>query len=79
MAGRSSSCWTREPAGSTLYFEGNGNCDVKAATAKLVEAGFVDVEELGFCDDDRDPRNNKRPMLVARKKRPSRLFGRRGR
>jgi hypothetical protein len=23
--------------------------------------------DLGFCDDDRDPRNNRRPQLLARK------------
>jgi len=64
-------------AASTLYFEGNGNCDIEAATAQLKAAGFADVESIGFCDDDRDPRNNNRPMLVARKKVSRGLFGRR--
>lgn len=62
--------------GSTLYFEGNGNCDIEAATAQLKSAGFTKIESIGFCDDDRDPRNNKRPMLVATKAKKRSLFRR---
>jgi SAM-dependent methyltransferase len=50
-----------------LCFEGNGGCDVDLVRSKLGEAGFPSVEYLGFCDDDIVPRNNRRPVLVARK------------
>jgi 2-polyprenyl-3-methyl-5-hydroxy-6-metoxy-1,4-benzoquinol methylase len=56
-------------ASDTLYFEGNGNCDMDEVAAQLKAAGFVKFKSLGFCDDDRKRSNNNRPMLVARKKK----------
>lgn len=51
----------------TLYFEGNSKCDIKYISEKLMKYGFDEIKQLGFCDDDINPKNNKRPMLVARK------------
>ncbi len=51
----------------TLYFEGNSNCDLDLVQDRLSRAGFSEFHHLGFCDDDADPRNNRRPMLVAHK------------
>jgi SAM-dependent methyltransferase len=61
-----------EVTGEMLCFEGNSNCDMAAARKHLKAAGFTRMVDLGFCDDDRDPRNNRRPQLLARKRR--RLF-----
>jgi SAM-dependent methyltransferase len=61
-----------EVTGELLCFEGNSNCDMAAARKHLKAAGFTRMVDLGFCDDDRDPRNNRRPQLLARKRR--RLF-----
>ena len=58
-----------EVTGDLLCFEGNHRCDMDDARARLEAAGFTDMVDLGFCDDDRDPRNNARPQLLARKKR----------
>lgn len=49
----------------TLYFEGNGGCDIRAIAKKLLELGFAGVEQLGVCDDDARPSNNNRPLLKA--------------
>ena len=56
-----------EVTGDLLCFEGNSNCDMKATRRFLKTAGFTRMVDLGFCDDDRDPRNNRRPQLLARK------------
>lgn len=58
-----------EVTGDLLCFEGNHRCDMDDARARLEAAGFTDMVDLGFCDDDRDPRNNARPQLLARKKK----------
>lgn len=58
-----------EVTGELLCFEGNSNCDMEAARRHLKAAGFTRLVDLGFCDDDRDPRNNRRPQLLARKAR----------
>jgi hypothetical protein len=55
--------------GDALYFEGNNNCDMRHVRERLAGAGFRDFVDLGFCDDDRDPRNNRRPQMVALKMR----------
>lgn len=56
--------------GELLCFEGNGSCDMDAARDRLAAVGFGDFVDLGFCQDDRDPRNNRRPQLLARKLAP---------
>ncbi len=53
--------------GDLLCFEGNSGCDLDAVRRRLTAAGFGDFTDLGFCQDDRDPRNNRRPQLLARK------------
>jgi SAM-dependent methyltransferase/thymidylate kinase len=53
--------------GDLLCFEGNSTCDMDAVRTRLTEAGFGDFVDLGFCQDDRDPRNNTRPQMLARK------------
>lgn len=55
--------------GDLLCFEGNSTCDMTAVRERLSAGGFVDFVDLGFCDDDIDPRNNTRPQLLARKPR----------
>jgi SAM-dependent methyltransferase len=66
--------------GRTLCFEGNSGCDMDEARAKLRAAGFTEFVDLGFCNDDIDPRNNRRPQLLARKpsKKPGLLARLRG-
>lgn len=54
-------------AAQKLYFEGNAGTDVEAVTAKLLAAGFNDVQSLGMSDDDYMPENHNRPLLVATK------------
>lgn len=49
----------------TLYFEGNGGCDIRGIADRLLELGFSGVELLGVCDDDARPSNNNRPLLKA--------------
>lgn len=49
----------------TLYFEGNGGCDIRAIGSRLLELGFSGIEFLGVCDDDVRPSNNNRPLLKA--------------
>lgn len=49
----------------TLYFEGNGGCDVEGVAVRLLELGFSGVCHLGLCDDDSRPSNNNRPLLKA--------------
>lgn len=56
-----------EVTGELLCFEGNSNCDMAATRRHLKAAGFTRMVDLGFCSDDRDPRNNRRPQLLARK------------
>jgi len=53
--------------GDILCFEGNGKCDMDYVRSQLALAGFGDFVDLGFCQDDRDPRNNNRPQMLARK------------
>ena len=53
--------------GDLLCFEGNATCDMDAVREQLTAAGFADFVDLGFCQDDRDRRNNRRPQLLARK------------
>lgn len=50
-----------------LYFEANASTKPKAVESELREAGFVDIRNLGVCDDDIVPRNNRRPIFTARK------------
>jgi hypothetical protein len=54
-----------EVTGDLLCFEGNSGCDMDEVKTKLRAAGFTHFADLGFCDDDRDPRNNRRPQLLA--------------
>lgn len=53
--------------GEKLFFEGNSSTDADEAKAKLLEAGFNEVQYLGMCDDDYLSENNNRPLLVATK------------
>lgn len=57
-------------AGDLLCFEGNSTCDMDDVRTRLTAAGFGDFVDLGFCQDDRDPRNNTRPQMLARKQKP---------
>jgi predicted RNA methylase len=58
--------------GDVLCFEGNSSCDMDAVREHLTAAGFGDFADLGFCQDDRDPRNRVRPQVLARKLKPKR-------
>lgn len=53
--------------GRRLCFEGNGRCDVDDVVARLRGVGFRRFQHLGMSDDDIDPRNHNRPVLVAYK------------
>jgi hypothetical protein len=53
--------------GDLLFFEGNAGTDVEDAISRLHRAGFASVTPLGMSDDDCLPKNNKRPMIVARR------------
>lgn len=47
-----------------LIFEGNGGCDTVEVADQLYRRGFVLYADLGFCDDDVRPENNRRPVLI---------------
>lgn len=51
----------------TLYFEGNSGTDISYIKEKLKGVGFDLVEYLGFSDDEKDIRNNVRPLFRAQK------------
>jgi hypothetical protein len=53
-----------------LFFEGNSGTDPEEVNRRLREAGFASVDYLGLSDDDCVPKNNSRPMFVARKPQP---------
>lgn len=53
--------------GGMLYFEANASTPPKQVERELRSAGFTVVDFLGTCDDDVVPRNNRRPMFVARR------------
>lgn len=65
-----------EVTGSLLCFEGNNKCDMRVVRKQLKRAGFGRMVDLGYCNDDRDPRNNRRPQLLAWKKQRRSLFAR---
>jgi len=48
-----------------LCFEANASTKPKEVESRLREAGFVDIRNLGVCDDDIVPRNNRRPIFTA--------------
>lgn len=56
-----------EVTSEKLFFEGNSSTNIDESIAKLLEAGFQDVQMLGMCDDDIREENNNRPLLVATK------------
>jgi 2-polyprenyl-3-methyl-5-hydroxy-6-metoxy-1,4-benzoquinol methylase len=51
----------------TLYFEANASTRPGEVESSLREAGFSGIQNLGVCDDDIVPRNNRRPIFTARK------------
>ena len=51
----------------TLYFEANASTKPKEVVSALGKAGFTDIRDLGVCDDDIVPRNNRRPIFTARR------------
>lgn len=53
--------------GRRLCFEGNGRCDMDDVVKRLRGVGFRRFQHLGMSDDDIDPRNHNRPVLVADK------------
>jgi hypothetical protein len=53
--------------GEWLFFEGNSGTDLEEALGLLRKAGFASVTSVGMSDDDCIPKNNNRPMIVARK------------
>lgn len=52
---------------SKLYFEGNSTSDIQYIETRLKEEGFINVEYLGFSDDEKNTTNNVRPMFLASK------------
>lgn len=52
---------------SSLYFEGNANSDINFITCSLQNAGFRDIQYLGFSDDEKNNLNNTRPLFIAEK------------
>lgn len=48
-----------------LFIEGNAGTDVDWLKKTLKEAGFVKVKYLGLSDDEKDNRNNNRPLFVC--------------
>jgi 2-polyprenyl-3-methyl-5-hydroxy-6-metoxy-1,4-benzoquinol methylase len=48
-----------------LYFEANASTKPKEVESRLRDAGFTDIRNLGVCDDDIVPRNNRRPIFTA--------------
>jgi len=48
-----------------LYFEANASTRPQEVETRLREAGFSDIRNLGVCDDDIVPRNNRRPIFTA--------------
>ena len=53
--------------GDVLFFEGNGGTEVDDVLQRLRAAGFVSVDFRGMSDDDCLPKNNNRPVFVARR------------
>ena len=53
--------------GGVLFFEGNGGTEVDDVLQRLRAAGFVSVDFRGMSDDDCLPKNNNRPVFVARR------------
>jgi acetyltransferase-like isoleucine patch superfamily enzyme/2-polyprenyl-3-methyl-5-hydroxy-6-metoxy-1,4-benzoquinol methylase len=51
----------------TLYFEGNENTDIKYVEANLKRVGFKKVKYLGFSKDEKNSKNNVRPLWIAQK------------
>lgn len=49
-----------------LLFEANASTKPKSVIAALTKGGFSDIRHLGTCDDDIVPRNNRRPIFLAR-------------
>lgn len=50
-----------------LFFEGNAGTDVNFVANSLKEAGFKEVEYLGFSNDEKNQRSNTRPLFIATK------------
>lgn len=48
-----------------LFFEANASTKPKEVESRLRDAGFSDIRNLGVCDDDIVPRNNRRPIFTA--------------
>lgn len=48
-----------------VYFEANNRADISLIKRKLLEQGFLHIEDRGICVDDRDPLNHNRRLLVA--------------
>lgn len=48
-----------------LLFEGNVGSDPSEVESALLSAGLHKVDNLGYCDDDCRPENNRRPLLKA--------------
>lgn len=50
-----------------LYFEGNANSDIAYIETGLKNAGFTQINYLGFSDDEKNRNNNNRPLFIAQK------------
>jgi 2-polyprenyl-3-methyl-5-hydroxy-6-metoxy-1,4-benzoquinol methylase len=50
-----------------LLFEANASTKPKSVVAALAKCGFSEIRHLGTCDDDIVPRNNRRPIFLARR------------
>src|SRR5262249_24872242 len=50
-----------------LYFEGDNITDIALVEENLRRHRFVHFEARGMSDDDSEPTNHNRPLLVARK------------
>lgn len=51
----------------TLYFEGNSGTDTQFIVTGLKNAGFSSVKYIGNSNDEKDKRNNTRPLFIAKK------------
>lgn len=51
----------------TLYFEGNSESEKEFIEESLKKSGFKNITYLGLSDDEKDDKNNRRPLFVARK------------
>jgi acetyltransferase-like isoleucine patch superfamily enzyme/2-polyprenyl-3-methyl-5-hydroxy-6-metoxy-1,4-benzoquinol methylase len=57
----------RKTCNETLYFEGNSNSDVEYIKRQLRLNGFSSIEYLGYSNDEKNQKDNNRPLFIAHK------------